>query len=270
VTIERSGGGPLPDDYLDINPATGQQKAYVVLSPEERAKGFVRPVRRSYIHKPCGTLTTMAQDIAETYARNPKFYSGTFCCGCKTHYPLNEFVWDGTDEVMGSDVEVKPLPAPLRDLIAEAEANAVAPRPGLVRPRIEVTDQMVSRFLCMPLPRTFPLTVPSRSSFLPLEVFETGLWARIFSPPRKRKRFWIMSSTAETEWVATPLGKAYLEAVKEAVDLGTARIQRTEMFREAMKWQARVNRHEDLLAEFVRRYPNVAADIDGIRLRHSL
>jgi len=79
-----------------------------------------------------------------------------------------------------------------------------------------------------------------------------------------------MSSTAETEWVATPLGKAYLEAVKEAVDLGTARIQRTEMFREAMKWQARVNRHEDLLAELVRRYPNVAADIDGIRLRHSL
>ena len=155
MTIERSGGGPLPDDYLDINPATGQQKAYVVLSPEERAKGFVRPVRRSYIHKPCGTLTTMAQDIAETYARNPKFYSGTFCCGCKTHYPLNEFVWDGTDEVMGSDVEVKPLPAPLRDLIAEAEANAVAPMPGLVRPRIEVTDQMVSRFLCMPLPRTF-------------------------------------------------------------------------------------------------------------------
>ena len=28
----------------------GQQKTYLVLSEEERAKGFVRPVRRSYIH----------------------------------------------------------------------------------------------------------------------------------------------------------------------------------------------------------------------------
>jgi hypothetical protein len=28
----------------------GQQKNYVVLTEEERAKGFVRPVRRSYVH----------------------------------------------------------------------------------------------------------------------------------------------------------------------------------------------------------------------------
>jgi len=30
--------------------ADGQQRGYVVLSDEERAKGFVRPVRRSYVH----------------------------------------------------------------------------------------------------------------------------------------------------------------------------------------------------------------------------
>ena len=29
----------------------GMQKCYLVLSEEERAKGFIRPVRRSYIHK---------------------------------------------------------------------------------------------------------------------------------------------------------------------------------------------------------------------------
>lgn len=100
--IERSGGGPLPEDHTEINPATGQQKAYVVLTPDERAKGFVRPVRHSYIHEKCGALTKMANDLAETYARDPKFYSGTFCVGCRTHFPLNQFVWDGATEKVGS------------------------------------------------------------------------------------------------------------------------------------------------------------------------
>lgn len=34
----------------DINPLTGQHEAYWVLCEEERAKGFVRPVRDTYIH----------------------------------------------------------------------------------------------------------------------------------------------------------------------------------------------------------------------------
>jgi hypothetical protein len=89
-------------DHRKINPETGQQMAYVVLTPEERAKGFVRPLRDSYVHKTCGTLTRMSNDIAETYARNPFFYSGTFCVGCRKHFPLEEFVWDGTDEQVGT------------------------------------------------------------------------------------------------------------------------------------------------------------------------
>ncbi len=116
----------------------GQQKTYLVLSDAERAKGFVRPVRRSYKHvgsagpqhplrdlnaeeiargygapdvgyvkfeaydgkcgsvtgrfwtqadldkvgKGCGTVTSMGQALAETYAAQPAFYSGTFCAGC--------------------------------------------------------------------------------------------------------------------------------------------------------------------------------------------
>jgi len=95
-------GSPVTPDHREINPATGQQKGYVVLSEGERAKGFVRPVRRSYVHNTCGTVTTMAQSLAETYARQPDFYSGTFCCGCRTHFPLDQFKWDGTDEVVGS------------------------------------------------------------------------------------------------------------------------------------------------------------------------
>lgn len=138
-----------------------QNKKYLILSEEERAKGFVRPVRRSYVHvgkkvdlrggiveslspedkarhgpnndyvafirypeseSPivgrainqkeldnignyiggCGTLTTMSLPIAETYARDPKFYGSTYCCGCSMHRPVEEFIWDGTDELVGS------------------------------------------------------------------------------------------------------------------------------------------------------------------------
>lgn len=99
---ELAGGGEVRPDHREINPLTGQQKGYVVLTPDERAKGFVRPVRRTYKHLKCGTVTTMSQDIAETYARQPDFYSGTFCCYCRTHAPLAEFVWDGTNEQVGS------------------------------------------------------------------------------------------------------------------------------------------------------------------------
>lgn len=136
----------------------GQHEKYVVLSEEERAKGFVRPLRTSYQHvgapgprfelvdlteeqkennegagyvkyepypedeapalgrywtqeqldavgKGCGTVTTMALEIAETYAREPRFYGRTFCAGCREHLPVGrdgEFVWTGTDERVGS------------------------------------------------------------------------------------------------------------------------------------------------------------------------
>lgn len=83
----------------------GQQEGYIVLAEEERAKGFVRPVRHSYKHLKCGGVTTMGQTLAETYARDPKFYNGTFCCYCGTHFPVGEkgeFVWDGTNEKVGT------------------------------------------------------------------------------------------------------------------------------------------------------------------------
>lgn len=151
-------GGPVTTDHRELQ-ANGQQKGYVVLSAEERAKGFVRPVRRAYQHvgmpapknplrdltpeeherydkygyvksedyppsglsavcgkfwtqaeldkidKGCRTVTTMGQALAETYARDPSFYGGTYCCGCGTHHPVGatgEFIWDGTDERVGT------------------------------------------------------------------------------------------------------------------------------------------------------------------------
>ena len=104
-TTTLTDGSPVTPDHREIDPATGQQKAYVVLSQEERAKGFVRPVRRSYVHEKCGATTTMGQALAETYARDPGFYSGTFCCECRKHFPVGadgEFVWAGSSEKVGS------------------------------------------------------------------------------------------------------------------------------------------------------------------------
>lgn len=79
-----------------------QHEVYLVLSEEERAKGFVRPLHRAYIHKTCGTLTTMGLALCETYARDPKFYGATYCCGCSKHLPVSEFLWDGTNDEVGS------------------------------------------------------------------------------------------------------------------------------------------------------------------------
>lgn len=146
---------------------TGQHDIYLVLSQEERAKGFVRPVRDTYIHVGkklcyeeiwylldekqqsemkkkfpdkeyfavmvslkdkngkiiggsyvtkeeydhwqsgkliggCGTETRMGLALAETYARNPLFYGATFCCYCNKHLPVDEFVWKGTNQIVGS------------------------------------------------------------------------------------------------------------------------------------------------------------------------
>lgn len=80
----------------------GQQEAYLVLSEEERAKGFVRPLRRSYIHTTCGATTSMGLALCETYARDPTFYGATFCCTCGTHLPVGEFRWFEDGEVVGS------------------------------------------------------------------------------------------------------------------------------------------------------------------------
>ena len=148
--IERGGADSAPRP---------QSEAYLVLSEEERARGFVRPVRSAYKHVGvagpvyplrditleeielharsgwvkyekyppgfegsalgrwwtqekldsvgggCGVVTTMGRALSETYAAKPGFYGGTYCVGCEMHRPVGkdgEFVWDGTDERVGT------------------------------------------------------------------------------------------------------------------------------------------------------------------------
>lgn len=100
-----SDGTQIYPAHRDINPETGMQKGYVVLAEEERAKGFVRPVRSTYTHLKCGADTTMGRALAETYARDPFFYSGTFCVQCGAHFPVGEdgeFLWRGTNARVGT------------------------------------------------------------------------------------------------------------------------------------------------------------------------
>lgn len=149
-------GSPVPDDgsHTELK-ANGQQQGYVVLTPEERARGWVRPYRDAYKHVGphvcgypglpdpegkklplvctlppghagphrcdhqvedvgqleragnkhhiggCQAITPMTRSIAETYARDPGFYSGTFCTTCGKHRPLSEFRWYEMDGSIG-------------------------------------------------------------------------------------------------------------------------------------------------------------------------
>jgi hypothetical protein len=150
--VEKPKGAPFDNGPKKPD---GQYEKYAVLPEEERAKGFVRPVRQKYIHigpegpryplrdltaeeherydqykyvkyeeypeghgtlghfwtqeamdkvikGGCGTVTHMGLALSETYARDPTYYGSTFCCGCGVHLPVNEFVWDGTNERVGS------------------------------------------------------------------------------------------------------------------------------------------------------------------------
>lgn len=99
-------GSPITEDHRELKP-NGQQKGYVVLSDAERAREFVRPVRDAYRHSTCGKITTMGRALAETCARDPSFYSGTFCTTCGGHFPVGEngeFTWYENDGSEGPKV----------------------------------------------------------------------------------------------------------------------------------------------------------------------
>lgn len=99
-------GSPETPDHCELR-SDGMQKGYVVLSAGERARGFVRPVRDAYRHITCGSITTMSRPLAETYARDPSFYTGTFCSTCRKHFPVGadgEFTWYENDGSEGPKV----------------------------------------------------------------------------------------------------------------------------------------------------------------------
>ena len=84
-----------------------QNEVYLVLSEEERQRGFVAPYRDHYLHvglgldgeTKCKGVTSMGRALSETYAAKPGFYGATYCVKCQRHRPVGipeaggEFVW---------------------------------------------------------------------------------------------------------------------------------------------------------------------------------
>lgn len=63
---------PNARPHREIDPRNGQQRAYVVLSEDERKKGFVEPLRMSYVHigqpKP-KNLRDLTEEEKERYSK---------------------------------------------------------------------------------------------------------------------------------------------------------------------------------------------------------
>tara|TARA_R110000772_G_scaffold17946_3_gene50041 strand:+ start:177007 stop:177459 length:453 start_codon:yes stop_codon:yes gene_type:complete len=53
------------NDCLNESKDNGQQECYLVLSEEEKAKGFIRPVRESYVHVGEQMDTSTMRDLTE-------------------------------------------------------------------------------------------------------------------------------------------------------------------------------------------------------------
>ncbi len=79
-----------------IDPQTGKHRD---VNDRQRVKGFVRPVRRTYVHTVCGKETTIVDEkIAAMFAKKPKYYKRTFCRHCRLHLAVDQFVWQGDDQ----------------------------------------------------------------------------------------------------------------------------------------------------------------------------
>lgn len=77
------------------------RRAKTLMMDDHDKKIFVRPVRRTYTHLVCNRDTTIGQQVAEKFAEDPSFYGIVFCVRCMKTFPVKEFVWAGTKEVVG-------------------------------------------------------------------------------------------------------------------------------------------------------------------------
>lgn len=79
------------------------------VAKESRRRPRLRPLdpttqdlaKRSYYHPKChGTTVVSGEDFVRLECPF-RGVSGTFCCGCQQHVPLNEVQWSDTNEVIG-------------------------------------------------------------------------------------------------------------------------------------------------------------------------
>lgn len=81
----------------------GEYAKYETYPEGSKAVGkFWTQAQLDNVRKGCGEVTKMSDALAETYARNPKFYGATYCVGCSMHKPVNEFIWIDDETEVGS------------------------------------------------------------------------------------------------------------------------------------------------------------------------
>ncbi len=109
TTYRHAGTRPV-ESTRDLTPdeqAMFSDCGYVAFEPYDRdepgrGSAIGRFWTREQLESGCGAVTTMDREIAETYARNPKFYGATYCVQCQRHLPVAEFRWVDDDQVVGS------------------------------------------------------------------------------------------------------------------------------------------------------------------------
>lgn len=94
------GDGPPGDFDYGEQREDGQYENYPTIEDGD----FEQEPRETYIHQECGTRTTMTGDLPESVARDPTYYTKTYCAGCQTHVPVEEVKWaDGEDWVVDDE-----------------------------------------------------------------------------------------------------------------------------------------------------------------------
>lgn len=63
---------------------------------------FVQPIRYTYIHLRCKSVTKISTKVAENFARDPKHYGAMYCAACKEHCRVDHFIWEDTGQPVGS------------------------------------------------------------------------------------------------------------------------------------------------------------------------
>jgi hypothetical protein len=72
------------------------------LTPEEKAAGFIRPMRTRVKHKFCGTTSILRTVDALDMARDPTSWSTCWCMVCGRRLPADQFEWFPGGEAVGS------------------------------------------------------------------------------------------------------------------------------------------------------------------------
>ena len=103
---------PVPGEASkpDASKPPASVKLWPGLHPADAAHGYVRPHRDAVVHQkrdgagkltPC-PVTILRRDHSDFHARQPGVIDRVECSTCRGTFPAAEFVWHGTQEIVGT------------------------------------------------------------------------------------------------------------------------------------------------------------------------